>query len=39
MKYLMYNIVEFKESINRNDLNIRCRKLEKDFSRKQEIRI
>ena len=27
----MYNIVEFKESINCNDLNIRCRKQEKDI--------
>ena len=33
----MYNIVEFKESINCNNLNIRCRKLEKDFSRNRKL--
>lgn len=31
MKDIMYNIVEFKESISCNNLNIRCRKLEKIF--------
>ena len=37
MDYLMYNIIKFRESINCNDLNIRCRKLEKDFSRNRKL--
>ena len=30
MNYLMYNIIRFKESINCDNLNYRCRKCEKD---------
>lgn len=37
MNYLMYNIIKSRESINCNDLNIRCRKLKKDFSRNRKL--
>ena len=37
MDYLMYNIIEFKESIECDNLNCRCRKREKDFSRNRKL--
>ena len=37
MNYLMYNIIKVKESINCNNLNIRCKKLEKHFSRNRKL--
>lgn len=37
MKYLMYNIIKFKESIDCDNLNYRCRKREKDFSRNRKL--
>lgn len=37
MNYLMYNIIRFKESINCDNLNYRCRKCEKDFSRNRKL--
>lgn len=37
MNYLMYNIIRFKESIDCDNLNIRCRKREKDFSRNRKL--
>lgn len=37
MNYLMYNIIKVKESINCDNLNIRCRKLEKYFSRNRKL--
>jgi len=33
----MYNIIKVKESINCDNLNIRCRKLEKHFSRNHKL--
>ena len=38
MNYLMYNIIKVKESINCDNLNLRCRKQEKDFSRKRKLK-
>ena len=37
MNYLMYNIVKLKESMECEELNHRCRKREKDFSRKRKL--
>ena len=37
MDYLMYNIIEFKESIECDNLNYRCIKREKDFSRNRKL--
>lgn len=37
MNYLRYNIIKTKESIDCNNLNQRCRKQEKDFSRNRKI--
>lgn len=37
MKYLKYNIGKFRESINCDELNVRCRKNEKDFTRNRKL--
>ena len=37
MNYLMYNIIKFNESIDSDNLNHRCRKREKDFSRNRKL--
>ena len=37
MNYLRYNIIKIKESIDCNNLNQRCRKQAKDFSRNRKI--
>ena len=37
MKYVMYNIIKLKESIECDNLNNRCRKNEKDFSRNRKL--
>ena len=37
MKYVMYNINKFKESIECDNLNNKCKKREKDFSRNRKL--
>lgn len=37
MNYLMYNVIKFKESIDCDNLNNRCKKREKDFSRNRKL--
>lgn len=37
MNYLMYNVIRFKESIDCDSLNNRCRKRKKDFSRNRKL--
>lgn len=37
MNYLKYNIRKFRESINCDELNIRCRKRDKDFIRNRKL--
>ena len=37
MKYVMYNISKFKESIECDNLNNKCKKREKDFSRNRKL--
>lgn len=37
MNYVMYNIIKFKESIDCDNLNNRCKKREKDFSRNRKL--
>ena len=37
MNYVMYNVIKFKESIDCDNLNNRCKKREKDFSRNRKI--
>ena len=37
MNYMMYNVIKFKESIDCDNLNIRCKKRENDFSRKRKL--
>lgn len=37
MKYLMYNIIKIKESIDCDNFIYRCKKNEKDFSRKRKL--
>ncbi len=37
MQYSIYNLEGFKESVNGNDLKLRCRKNNKDFTRDRKI--
>ena len=37
MNYVMYNVIKFKESIDCDDLNNRCKKRLKDFSRNHKL--
>lgn len=37
MNYLIYNVIRFKESIDCDNLNQRCKKREKDFSRNRKL--